>query len=597
MRNLSTSHWEDISKLQGLLYFSQLVDEMLFDYTLDSYKPRALNSRLLCIEALSTMREINDGFVPQKNIQSVLEELKWSLKKDVAAKRMLGAKYQEYFDRIKPNDIKLYEVKTIVEYLKNTFSRRKYLNQIIECLKEYIHDGKEKEKISSLTGSFLTELINQGYHPNHIYYQNSKFFFDSTKRSQIKSADDLNQFFELFDFEPGEFTVVFIGGIIFRDFRDTLNVFDVVVTKNYRCFSRMDDDINFKESRSESESFVICSNIKSLDHHSARERAESILGQISGLFNFYHHKEKPIVKDKCVVRRKEGNFVVIIDKPTKSILKTKVDFPSYIAAKKVDETFKSLKLERESMYRYFRSIELHSAAIISNTLENQLLDLWAALETLLPKNSKSNKDRIVQICDSLVPFLQVNYIHKQLEELYRDIAIWNKDLLEEVLGKITNSEKFSKNEQMGILIAFKTSKNLRELLYEKLEDFPLLKHRIYQLHLSLNSPENIEKTLNSHYQKVNWHLRRIYRTRGLIIHSGKYPTYTTTLVENLHNYLDIFIKKIVDLSKDGTIMTIEQGTLEVETSLVYQLKLLEKHKGEELSTDNFQEALLGGLSS
>ena len=87
MRLLNSDHWEDKENCEGLLYFTQLIDEMLFDYTLDSYKPLALNSRLLCIEAFETIEEIRNSYITIKNLQSVLEELIWSLKHDIAAKK------------------------------------------------------------------------------------------------------------------------------------------------------------------------------------------------------------------------------------------------------------------------------------------------------------------------------------------------------------------------------------------------------------------------------------------------------------------------------------------------------------------------------
>ena len=226
-------------------------------------------------------------------------------------------------------------------------------------------------------------------------------------------------------------------------------------------------------------------------------------------------------------------------------------------------------------------------------MENQLLDLWAALETLLPKNTESKKDRIVQLCDSLVPFLQLNYIHKLLNELYCDFKFWNNKLIEEKLSKIPNSSDMSTLEKMGALVTLESTEQLRLELYEKLSDHPLLKNRLYSLHESLASTNSIDKLLNSHYVKINWHLRRIYRTRGLIIHSGKKPSYTSTLIENLHNYLDLFLVRLIELSISGNVTTIEQGVLETELTLKYQLGLLEKHKNEMLTLENFKEALLG----
>jgi hypothetical protein len=65
------------------------------------------------------------------------------------------------------------------------------------------------------------------------------------------------------------------------------------------------------------------------------------------------------------------------------------------------------------------------------------------------------------------------------------------------------------------------------------------------------------------------------------------------LIENLHTYLDLFLKRIIDLAKSKTIRTIEQGIYETTTVLDFQLGLLVKHKGEPLTEINFKEALLG----
>jgi len=136
-----------------------------------------------------------------------------------------------------------------------------------------------------------------------------------------------------------------------------------------------------------------------------------------------------------------------------------------------------------------------------------------------------------------------------------------------------------------------TKKDLRLELYAELLDFPLLKFRIYELHKNLKSTETIKKVLDRHKVKVNWHLRRIYRTRGLIIHSGDVPSYTSTLIENLHNYLDIFLTKIIDLATSKSIRTIEQGVLEIQLTEQFQYSILEKHKGEPISDINYKECL------
>jgi hypothetical protein len=597
MRKLETNHWKDLKEMEGLLFFAQLVDEMLFDYTLDSYKPLALNSRLLCIECFETIEEVRNGYIPQKSLQSVVEELKWSLTRDLAAEHIFGSKYKLYIEKLKPTEVKLNELHNLVSFFYNSFRDRNYLENIIILLSNLIIEGKQKNKIKALSNSFISELINYGYNPNYIDYQNYHFFFNPTKREKIDSSDLIRDFFNLFDFEQKEFTVVFIGGIIFRNFKNTLNSFNIAVTKTYNCFSGLSDDKGFQKSRKQDESFIICSKIQAYDHHSARVKAESLIGQISGIFNFYHHKIKPEILDKTVVCRITDNYVVIIDKPTKSILKAKFDEHPADAAKSVENTLSNLYLTTESTHRFARSIDLHSAALTTNALENQLLDLWAALETLLPKSMESNKDRVVQICDSLIPFLQLNYLHKQLEQLLKDMIFWDKIKTYKVLNKLPNSKNQSDLEKIAAFISLEGSLDLRKEIYIELANYPLLKNRIYTLHETFKSTENIEKLLKMHEVKINWHLRRIYRVRGLIIHSGKYPSYTSILIENLHTYIDLFIKKIIDFSINKKIDTIEQVVFETQISLQFQLALLKKHNGEQLTIDNFREALLGENTS
>ena len=194
MRKLDISHWQNTDKLEGLLFFSQLIDEMLFDYTLDSYKPSALNSRLLCRECIETIEEIKNGYIPKKSIISIIEELKWSLNRDSAAKSIFGVKFEQYIEKLKFSDSKIHELENIVGLFYNSFQSRKYLKSIIENLTILITSGKDKSKIKSLTSSFLTELINYGYNQNYIYYQNLNFFFNKLKKDKISKPQDIEDF-------------------------------------------------------------------------------------------------------------------------------------------------------------------------------------------------------------------------------------------------------------------------------------------------------------------------------------------------------------------------------------------------------------------
>lgn len=592
MRKTDNSHWKKIN-LDCLLFFAQTIDEMLFDYTLDSYKPLALNTRLLCVECLNTIEEVKGDFMPKRNLSSIIEELRWSLNRDIAAKELLGKKFEYYLRQLKSNEIKLKELETIINHLYGFFDDRKYLKQIEKILIKLVKENKEKKNIKKLTNCYISELVNYGYNVNHIYFQNNMFFFNPKKRKSIENAEEIIEFFKIFDFETKEFTVVFIGSYIFTQFKDTLNKFDIVVTKNYSCFSKLQEDNNFKKSRKNNESFIIHSNVKDIDHHSAKEQAEGFLEQAVNLFNFYHHKQKPEIRKKCVVSRKEDNYVVVINEPLKSILKTKFEYTPASAAKSVEKALNEIKLKSDSLFRFTRCIDLHSAALSTSTLENQILDLWASVETLIPKSSELNQDRIVQISSKLIPFLQINYAEKLFKQVLEDLQSWNKSKLQTILLKVKHNNAKNNLEKIVALITLEDNLDLRKEVYNDLSDFPLLKFRIFELNSSFKSPETIKKSLNNHKQKLEWHLRRIYRTRSLIIHSGTFPSYTHLLIEHLHNYLDIFLSKIIHYSSQNRFVSIEEVILEMKINIEYHSELLEKHLNEDLNLNNYKEVILG----
>jgi len=81
--------WSDLSDLQPLLYFAQLLDELLFDYSLDTYKPSAMNTSLLVAEGLSVISAVEDGIIDKANLAHIMDELSENLKRDPVADELL----------------------------------------------------------------------------------------------------------------------------------------------------------------------------------------------------------------------------------------------------------------------------------------------------------------------------------------------------------------------------------------------------------------------------------------------------------------------------------------------------------------------------
>ena len=71
---LSLPRWDNTNgDLDGLLYFAQRLDEMLFNFSIDLYKAPVLNTHSLLVEYISIY---NNTEIDNKYLSVVLEELR-----------------------------------------------------------------------------------------------------------------------------------------------------------------------------------------------------------------------------------------------------------------------------------------------------------------------------------------------------------------------------------------------------------------------------------------------------------------------------------------------------------------------------------------
>ena len=82
MKQGDLQKWTDIEGCVNLLFFSELVNELLFDYSIPSNRVGTLNSHFLCIDAINTIGTIDSNGVPEGTLKPIAQELYTSLQKD-----------------------------------------------------------------------------------------------------------------------------------------------------------------------------------------------------------------------------------------------------------------------------------------------------------------------------------------------------------------------------------------------------------------------------------------------------------------------------------------------------------------------------------
>ena len=179
MKRGNLEKWSDISTCNNLLFFSQLVNELLFDYSIPSNRISTLNSHYLCLDALSAIEGIDDHGVPEGTLKPIMEELYSEIKKDPVFSESdspadFFVKYQndKYVICNRVADMVYQELKDAAIAINNCyFDDNKYFNQLKRQITEIVKANKstDQQTLFRLTKSLLTELMNNGYSLRYLY--------------------------------------------------------------------------------------------------------------------------------------------------------------------------------------------------------------------------------------------------------------------------------------------------------------------------------------------------------------------------------------------------------------------------------------------
>lgn len=544
MRFRSLEKWEISPEVEGLIFFAQRAEELLFDYTVDSYKPMSLNAPFLCEEALSVISDVKKGLLDKANLRPILEELSWSLKHDLVAKSLVDLPYESYILSEENSSIEEIEIKLSV--LRRTLDSYRYLDECLDLLYIAI-ENKEKKDIDSIARLLFTNLINQGMSKSYLSKKTLDFFFVGNDPEKITNCEAFRDYvdaiypkshnFEMYFWVSGLIDVVSESTEAFRI--EVLDELPAEVADKLPQSKTGIPSITYKK-------IAKVSGFRALDWYSAKEIAEKKLSRLRDLYNLYHHKSKIEWDDKVVVVQcceDEPRTLGLLNSPIEKI----EDERPEQASRKLNRLLKNLNLSRESFEKFNRAVDFHSLSANTRDVENQLLNLWIGLETITPTHSGHAK--ITQICNGIMPFLSIMYTKRLIGVFTKDLLRWDRRTVNRILKKVPVPKGAKTIDKVAVLLCCPKCDDIRSELYSDLKDFHLLRFRAFTLHEKLNSPEKVVALLTEHEKKVLWQIRRIYRSRNLLVHSGRTLQYLPSLVENAHDYFDqvifIFIRMCI----------------------------------------------------
>jgi hypothetical protein len=585
--------WNLKPELQGLLLFAQLINELLFDFTLDTYKLPALNSRTLALELLSTIQEWEKGLLREGTIKPIVLELADRLKKDSVAKEAFKNYFEEVIEALK-RDEEISEIKPKISLLVNKMEE-KYFTISKKVLKEKIFTGKEKEEITRITRNYIIDLIEKGFSPQYIYFESERFFFSGRYPEKIDSPEVIDQYFALFPSEERKFRVLYRAAKTFGVIKGYAPNLGIEILEN-------PPDLSFRDSarvtgilgkNEQLPLFLVVKDIEAFDEIKARGFADERLLLIDSLSKYHIHRGTLIRSEDAIVYSDDHKSIGVYKKPNPPVVK-RPDRASENLADLINDTISILtsgKLDEESFSRLMRAFRRHDASLRAEMPENQLLEFWSAIEVLFPPTTEK-ADRIVQISGAMTNFISSEYAAKVASDLYRSLKNSGQQESLAILNDVPQGD--NPIEKTLALFSIEDNGPAREKLYGILEWHPLLKNRIYYLTTKFMSADSVLRTMNGHIERVSWQIRRIYRTRNVIIHSGRSFPYIGILVENLHSYLDRVLDVVTErVSHRSHSTTIDEITLEMKLEWKSHMNILKKLGKEKCTTDNYKLILFG----
>lgn len=551
------ANWASIDTCQNLLFFAQLANEMLFDYSIPSNRLPTLNSHYLCYDADTAIKNVDNYGVPEGTVKPIIEELYYSLSKDVLFSSMemspldyfikfCGGKYRK---SSKPEELSFQESKQTVTALNQKFFKgTDYFATLKERIIKIVSDNRieDQRDLFQLTKSLLTELVNSGYHPSFLYDLVSKTYL--RKKSRITNPSDINLFFNPLTLSDKKYEIIFI---VKKDLQNYIEETSWVhFYPNYVPKTSSTKESKFLEDIS-SDDIVLVIEQEAYDPFSAVELSKYILTTNIAFFRLYDHiLDYKFNNAKCGVYDSPSSFLPI-DESVSAVQKTKT--PSN---RKILENFEKLtrilsdnSILKHNYRAFFNAITFHSLSLDSSSVQNQLLDLWAVIEALLDIKNSHASDRISQICKYLVPITKQRYLFSLFCELTQDIKNYSVKDFQSITGESADPNACIRSICCFVLLD--EFKDKRQEFLERCSDFPLLRERIQYYNSMLSTHDKIYSFVEKHSDRVKWQIMRIYRNRNLVIHNGDSMPYLSLLVENLHSYVDDLLEFTISCFSSG----------------------------------------------
>jgi len=547
--------WPDTENAKEVLFFSLQLRECVQLKVWESYRAYSLSTlmRLKEIQVIASL--IKNRKIGKSVLTPCLEEISHSLPKDHVAKMLLPE--YELADFCKHQ----FSIDNPVDDLSNsaslleTLMQEGYQRQCEELIVDYCFGNANKIKLREVTKLYASHLINSGISRKYIHLTTKEIFFQNDLKRVTKNK--LISFFTRFKTNNKSYRV-FIG--VNNNFvKYGYKVFPGKIHSDVEILNAT-LDFNLPDDIGSNKKYSIWEySLQAKDSHSAFLLGQRTLMLIESLLFLYPHyssASKYRSNGFVVQGRSKTGILCTRDEPALTHNRAMPDSKLFDSFKQLSKSlFKPGGMDQISRARMIRTATTASLAGKSDSLENQLVSIWAAFETLLPNLDIDSKSRINYFCDHLLPCTTFKYTKETFIHLNRSL---NDDFGEEYRNFIdligTNG---TRDVRLFRIIAGQNKEQQRQLL-TIVNTSPLALNRLGYLNNIFKSYKDYLSYTADHEKRVRWQMYRIYRERNNIVHTGKKSSFLEPLVANAINYFRGSCENIITFQATHSLNTVDE---------------------------------------
>lgn len=522
MKYSSIKSWNIEDEYDGVLYFAHRVEEMLFDYSISLNKVPLLNTNNLISEYCDVYNQVQAHILKEDQLRYVFEEMDASFSVDIVLKECWGINSINRMKQKYATSNTLDRYKTI-HYLKSYLNDGTYYDWCVRTIRKYMFLPKEKKKLEQVIRCWLPELISKGYDEHYIYTLIKKLFFGATP----VSIESIDIFFNKFNFKTSTYRVYFAIPRYFLSYKKILEK---------RLKLQFEPDDNFKKMRKDRKHIIVYfKGVKSLCSNQAAQIAYNRFNMFITFYKFVGDKTYFNIQNKAMVANDKMQTDVEFVDFRKNQLHIIQDKSARAIGEYSDKLITGILLNAKQEYNVLhKALELHNAALSASDINSAFVNLWSAIEVICSDRKASGK--IDEVRKVLIAILVKDYLEEYIQDILSSIEKnISTEYLEEILGKINEAGCITKKGYCLLLL--EEYSNVRDEVYQKLKDYPVIRSRIFWLS-DLKTTKNLRGMVTKYEQLITWNVCRMYRVRNGIVHSGSVPYYLKYLAEHLHSYLD-----------------------------------------------------------